>query len=162
MHVHGMFHDGLYANPDLIALHTSGYQRFYSDGSIFNLFGEIFFGRDVIFLGTQLSEPEMVRFFQGLQEYFAGSGARRSRNALALIETKADLIEPSIDGINQMNEVLRQERSSDTTSEQTMGIARARFFKKDGLYAGLTDVLRIAFGESMISPPPQPPWQHAF
>jgi hypothetical protein len=53
----------------------------------------------------------MLRFFRGLQEYFARSGKQRSRKALALIETKADLIEPSIDGIAQMNEVLRQEKT---------------------------------------------------
>jgi hypothetical protein len=157
MHVHGMFHPELYGDPDLIALHSSGYQRFYGSGAIFNLFGEIFFGRDVVFLGTALSEPEMVGFFERLQGYFAKSGKSRNRKILALLHSASDDISPSIDVVERMRDILREERSSDTTYESNMGISRVRFLKKDQLFTGLSDVLRTAFGDN-IPPPPQSPW----
>ena len=156
MHVHGMFHQALYGDPDLIALHAAGYQRFYGDGAILNLFREIFVGRDVIFLGTELSEPEMIGFFERLHAHFAKSGKQRVRKILTLIESKSDRIVPSVDGIQRMKDVLREEKSSDRAYESSMGITRLRFFKKDELFSGLTDVLRIAFGENI--PPPPEPW----
>ena len=121
------------------------------------MFGEIFFGRDVIFLGTALSEPEMVGFFEQLQTHFAKSGKQRVHKILALIDGESVGITPSIEGIERMKDVLREETSSDRAYESTMGIARVRFVKKDELFTGLTDVLRLAFGDK-IPPPPQSPW----
>ena len=155
MHLHGMFHEGLFESPDDIILHTSSYRKYYEEGNreILSVFADIFLRWDVIFLGTALSEPEMAFFFRVLHAHQAKGNYEKKR--IALLET----LSPSVPSDLESGQAfLREEESKDFTDREVTGIERVRYFRKDDDFRGLDEILTTAFGQKIAVPEPERIW----
>lgn len=147
MHLHGTFYDGLFSDPDEIILHSASYRRYYEEGhrEILSVYADIFSRWPVVFVGTRLSEPEMAFFFKALHAHQADADCEKRR--IALLDTSANS-----DDEAAAESILRAEQSKDLTDQQTTGIERVRFFKKDDNFFGLNEILSKAFGQNITAP----------
>ena len=148
MHLHGKYHDKLLGNPDHIVLHKSGYDYAYNHDPkpLRSLLKTLFLDHDVVFIGTGMTEPEMVEFLRALTDRVQEGGIKRRR--IALLPTSVIPDNQSAPREISSEQEYQMEKSADRSRFAQLGIECLRFFPLGPNFRGLHEIITEALGSN--------------